>query len=426
MFKSLRKQDYILTLLIFILIIIGIISIYSTGQSYEGTRQMVFALIGVIVYFIISSIDYKIYKDKKIQFIIYAIIFSLLALIFILHIRLNNTHRWFVIGKIDIQPSEFAKIVIILVSASFFEVFRKTENTIKKIGLGFLTIMPIVYLIYKQPALGNTIIILIIWLSIVFASYYDQKKFIYIALIFLMSSLLILPFIGINFFNTNLNLIFFNVNIFLLLLILGIIIFLYKKASKNIYTYLILFTIIIGILFGSLFKFVVWDHLLKNYQKNRLIGFLNQSSKLNSTINFQTEQSKIAIGSGGVWGKGYLEGTQSRLNFLPEDTTDFIFATIFEEFGLIGAIIFLTIYLLFLYRIISILGQTKGRYETLVVVGILTMIMIQFIINVGMNIGLVPVTGITLPLISYGGSSLLTILVSLGIIQNIHIQRKNY
>jgi rod shape determining protein RodA len=426
MFKNLLKQDYTLTFLVIILTILGIISIYSTGQSYEGSRQIIFAIVGIIAYFSLLSVDYRIYKDKKVQILIYAVIIIMLGLIFLLNIRLNNTRRWFVIGKFDIQPAEFAKIVVILISASFFEVFRKTENALKKIALGFLIIVPIVYLIYKQPALGNTIIILVIWFAIVFASYYDQKKFIYIISIFILSILLILPFIGINFLNANLNLIFFNVNILLLIIILGLIFLLYKKASKNIYKYILFITIILGIFVGFSFKLIVWDHLLKNYQKNRLIGFIDQSSKLNSSINFQTEQSKIAIGSGGLWGKGYLEGTQSRLNFLPEDTTDFIFATIVEEFGLIGTLILLSLYLAFIYRIIHILKNTRGRYETLIVIGVLTMIMIQFIINVGMNLGVMPVTGITLPLISYGGSSLLTILICLGILQNIYIQRKNY
>jgi rod shape determining protein RodA len=426
MFKNLLKQDYILTVLIIVLISIGIVTIYSTGQSSEGIRQLIFAILGIIVYFAFTTIDYKIYKDKKVQILIYLGIFTLLALIFILNIRLNNTRRWFVIGKLSIQPAEFAKLVIILISASFFEIFRKSDNAIKKIGIGLAMILPIVILIYKQPALGNTIIILIIWISIVFASYYNPKKFLYSILLFLISALLILPFIGINLFNANINLLFFNVNVVLLLALIIVIYFIYKKASKEMYKYIAAGVILIGLLFGFTFKLIVWDHLLKNYQKERLVGFLDRSSSLNSSLNFQTEQSKIAIGSGGLWGKGYAEGTQSRLNFLPEDTTDFIFATFIEEFGFIGTIMFFIIYLLFISKILSILKDTRGRYETLVIVGVLTMIIVQFMINVGMNIGLMPVTGITLPLVSYGGSSLLTVLIGLGIVQNINIQKKNY
>ena len=136
MFKNLLKQDYILTILIIVLMSIGIVTIYSTGQSYEGIRQLIFAILGIIAYFAFTTIDYKIYKDKKVQVLIYLGIFALLALIFILNIRLNNTRRWFVIGKLSIQPAEFAKLVIILISASFFEIFRKSDSAIKKIGIG--------------------------------------------------------------------------------------------------------------------------------------------------------------------------------------------------------------------------------------------------------------------------------------------------
>ncbi len=425
MLSRILKQDYSLSILAITLTIIGIFSIYSTGQSIEGERQIIFFIVSLIAYFLIMTFNYKIYKDKKIQIILYILIFSLLALIFILNIRLNNTRRWFVVGKFDIQPAEFAKIVVILISASFFEIFRKTQNILYKILLGFVIVFPIFYLIYKQPALGNSIIIMIIWLSILFASFYDHKKFILIISLFILSTLLIIPFLGINIFNSNINLIFFQINISIFLILILLIYLIYRYAKKTILKPLILITLLVGLIFGFSFKLIVWDHLLKNYQQQRLIGFLNKSSSLNSSINFQTEQSKIAIGSGGLWGKGYAQGTQSRLNFLPEDTTDFIFATLFEEFGFIGALIFFAIYFAFIVRILDIMKNTNNRFGILIIVGGLTLLIVQLFINIGMNMGIMPVTGITLPLVSYGGSSLLTVFIILGIIQNIYISQKH-
>ncbi len=422
MIKSFFKQDFILTTCIIFLSLIGILSIFSTNQSYIGVRQSIFVIAGLILYFIIMSIDYKLYRQKLIQVLAYAIIAILLILIYVLNIKANNTYRWFTLGSIDVQPAEFAKIVVILVSASFFTFFRKVKNPLKKIFLGFLIIAPILLLVYKQPALGTSIVIFVIWLSIVFASYYDQIKFIYILLLFLLSSLIVTAFLNINVFNANINLIFININLAILLGLILLIFILYKLSRKKINTLMFISIIMIGLIFGSSFKFIVWDHLMKNYQRQRIVGFLTTSPNINNTENFQVTQSKIAIGSGGFYGEGYAKGTQSILNFLPEDTTDFIYSTFIQEFGFIGNIILMFLYFILIYRLINILNITKNRFSTLIIFGILTMIIFQFVINVGMNLGMMPITGIPLPLISYGGSALFTVLILLGISQNIYVQ----
>ena len=422
MIKSFFKQDFILTACIIFLSLIGILSIFSTNQSYIGTRQSIFVISGLILYFIIMSIDYRLYRQKLIQILAYSVIAILLILIYVLNIKANNTYRWFTLGSIDLQPAEFAKIVVILVSASFFTFFRKVKNPLKKIFLGFLIISPILLLVYKQPALGTSIVIFIIWLSIVFASYYDQVKFIYILLLFLLSSLIVTAFLNINIFNANINLLFININLAILLGLILLIFILYKLSRKKINTLMFISIIMIGLIFGSSFKFIVWDHLMKNYQRQRIVGFLTTSPNINNTENFQVTQSKIAIGSGGFYGEGYAKGTQSILNFLPEDTTDFIYSTFIQEFGFIGNIILMFLYFILIYRLINILNITKNRFSTLIIFGILTMIIFQFVINVGMNLGMMPITGIPLPLISYGGSALFTVLILLGISQNIYVQ----
>ncbi|MHB8443185.1 MAG: rod shape-determining protein RodA [Patescibacteria group bacterium] len=425
MFKAFIKQDFILTITIVLLMIIGIVTISSTNNSYIAERQTIFMILGLIIYFFLMGIDYNIYKYKSIQAIGYVAVFILLILIYILNIKLNNTHRWFTLGGIDIQPAEFAKIVIIIITASFFTLFQKGENIIKKILLGFLIILPIVALVFKQPALGTSIVIVVIWAAIVFAAYYDQIKLIIIFLTFIVSSLFITIFIGINFLSANLNLIFFKINIALFLIFLALETILYKLSRKKMYSYLFLGIVLFGIIFGSTFKFVVWDHLMKNYQKQRIVGFLSSSSSnYSNSLNFQTTQSKIAIGSGGLWGQGYGKGTQSSLNFLPEDTTDFIYSTFIEDFGFIGNIVFMFLYIVLFSRLLFILKNTENKFAFLLVFGIITMIFFQFLINIGMSIGFVPVTGIPLPLVSYGGSSLITILISLGIIQNIHTKNR--
>ncbi len=424
MIKSLLKQDIILTIVTFILIAIGIVTVYSTTQYSSGIRELIFAIAGIGIYFFIMNLDYRIYKLRLFQVLIFAGILFLLIAVFLLSKKLNNTHRWFALGGIDIQPAEFAKIVVILLSSSFFSIFLKTENFLKKVGVGLAMILPIILLVYKQPALGTSIILFFIFFMILFASYYDQHKFLLATITFIFSTLLTTSFLGSNLFGANINFIIININIAILgILIVGLYI-LYKLIRNKMHTTTFLVIIGIGLLFGSSFKLVIWDHMLKSYQKNRIIGFLNNSnSNLSNSTNFQTTQSKIAIGSGGFWGKGYGEGTQSRLDFLPESTTDFIYATFTEEFGFLGNMVLLLLYIIFLSRIILIMSETKNRYAFLIIVGIISMILIQLLINVGMNLGIMPVTGIPLPLISYGGSSLITTLIAIGIAQNIHINR---
>lgn len=422
MFKGFFKQDFILTTCIILLSMLGIISIFSTNQSYTGVRQAIFVITGLILYFIIMSIDYKLYRQRLIQILAYSVIIILLILIYVLNIKSNNTYRWFTLGSIDVQPAEFAKIVVIIITAGFFTFFRNVKNPLKKIALGFLMIAPIILLIFKQPALGTSIVVFVIWLSIVFASYHDHMKFIYILITFILSALLVTSFLNINIINANINLLFINVNIIILLGLIFLL-FIIHRLSKNKVNFMMFISIvIIGLIIGSSFKFIVWDHLMKNYQKQRIVGFLNTSNNANSTENFQVTQSKVAIGSGGFYGEGYAQGTQSTLNFLPEDTTDFIYSTFIQDFGFIGNIIFMFLYFILIYRLINILNTTKNRFSTLMMFGILTMIIFQFFINIGMNLGIMPITGIPLPLVSYGGSALFTVLILLGISQNIYIE----
>ena len=194
MFKGFFKQDFILTTCIILLSMLGIISIFSTNQSYTGVRQAIFVITGLILYFIIMSIDYKLYRQRLIQILAYSVIIILLILIYVLNIKSNNTYRWFTLGSIDVQPAEFAKIVVIIITAGFFTFFRKVKNPLKKIALVFLIVAPIILLIFKQPALGTSIVVFVIWLSIVFASYHDHMKFIYILITFILSALLVTSF----------------------------------------------------------------------------------------------------------------------------------------------------------------------------------------------------------------------------------------
>lgn len=173
---------------------------------------------------------------------------------------------------------------------------------------------------------------------------------------------------------------------------------------------------------GAVIMPVLW-HFLKDYQKKRLTVFLDPNvDPLGS--GYHIIQSKIAIGSGMLWGKGLFGGTQSQLNFLPENHTDFIFAVIGEEFGFIGALVVLTLYFIIIYRGIKIAGASRDMFGTLLATGITSMLAFHVLVNVGMTTGIMPVTGIPLPMMSYGVSSLTTNMLSIGILLNIYMRRQ--
>ena len=164
-----------------------------------------------------------------------------------------------------------------------------------------------------------------------------------------------------------------------------------------------------------------WN-LLKDYQKDRVVGFLNPNTDPLGK-GYQIIQSKIAIGSGRVWGKGFFKGTQTQLNFIPEKYTDFVFSAFCEEWGFMGAFVMLGLYLLLFVRFLYIVSRAKGSFAMILGYGITALFFWQFIINLGMTLGLLPTVGITLPLVSYGGSSLVVSMFSIGILINIHIQK---
>ena len=179
---------------------------------------------------------------------------------------------------------------------------------------------------------------------------------------------------------------------------------------------------IVAIAVGGIFSMpIAWTHL-KPYQKDRLISFIRpESDPLGS--GYHVIQSKIAIGSGGFWGKGFMNGTQSQLNFLPEQFTDFIFSVFSEEWGFIGSVVLLSIYLILILKGLSIALKAKDKLGRLIAVGIVTILVVQMFINVGVTTGIMPVTGLTLPFISYGGSSIFSISIVLGLLLNVGYRR---
>ena len=327
-------------------IIIGIgslslLTLFSLNRQLY-TSQLIFWIFGLFIFYFSSHIDLQFLK--KIATPLYVLSIVLLIILFWVGEPIRGSIRWFDLGVFRLQPSEIVKIATIIVLASFFQ--NRTAGNIKNVLLSLLIIFPVVFLIFRQPDLGNALSIMAIWLGMTFVAGFSFKH------------ILVLSVAA---------------------AILGIIGF----------------------------------EILSPYQKIRVVSFLNPTADPLGT-GYNIIQSKIAIGSGGIFGRGLGSGSQSQLNFLPEAESDFIFASLAEQLGFFGAGVLIG---LFVFLISRIANSAKGqdRFVKLILTGTCSFLIFQFTVNIGMNLGLLPVTGITLPLVSYGGSSLISTLFLLGI-----------
>ncbi|MFA7056280.1 MAG: FtsW/RodA/SpoVE family cell cycle protein [Candidatus Cloacimonadales bacterium] len=399
MFK-IKNFNYGLFFAWFLLVSCGIVMIYTASISSYGeftqvnnyyAKQLLFFLFIIPIFFIIQKIPYFIID----AFIIPGYILSILFLIIVLFTpQVNGSHRWIQIGSYSLQPSEFAKIMTILMVSKYIAIPHQGDA--RKILMGFgISIIPI-FLIMIEPDFGTT---LVFWVSLFAMLMAAQVPFIYLLIlispVITISLVIISPYYAIAF-----------------LLIFAIILFKLK------FSWVIQATSSIVNLFGS----IIFWHFLKPYQINRILTFIDPTRDPLGA-GYQVIQAKIAIGSGGFWGKGFLHGTQKNLDFLPEHHTDFIFSVIGEEMGFIFSLILLALFFFLLLKIIISIDKIHVRERKVASVGIFAFIFFQLFVNIGMNIGIIPTTGVPLPYISYGGSNLLINSIAIALIQKYLVEK---
>ncbi len=359
-----RSSFLVIIIVTIIIACFSISSVYSSTYQKESKawqdiykRQIVWAALGFLLLFLMSRFNYRRLWD--ITYILYGITFFFLILVDVLGITRLGAQRWLRLGAFNFQPTEFAKLVMVIFLAryysrkSFDSMYRIIHNQgfFRSLLVPFIIIgVPIAFII-EQPDLGSGLIVFFIFLAMVYMAGVRMK---YLGS-FLVCCLLPAP--------------------------------------------------------------VFW-HLLRDYQKDRLLIFFNPNRDPLGA-GYTVIQSKIAIGSGGLFGKGWLAGTQSQLHFLPESHTDFIFATFAEQWGFFGSIVLLAMYYLLIRQGVTIASRTHDYFGRLLAMGIAFMLCIQMCVNIAMNIGLAPVVGVPLPMMSYGGSSVLVTCISLGILINI-------
>lgn len=359
------RSSFVIILIVAITIAsFGISSIYSSTFQKESRsrqdiykRQMLWAGCGLFLFYLISLVNYRQLWEST--YLLYGIIVLALLAVDALGIIRLGAQRWLRIGVFNFQPSEFAKLAVVLYLARYYS--KKPADSVyyaagrrgivRSLLTPFLIVAIPTGLIIEQPDLGSGIILLAVFTAMMYPGYVRGR-------------------------------------------------------------YIAAFTAVL-----ALSAPIFW-HLLREYQRDRVMVFLNPYRDPLGA-GYTVIQSKIAIGSGGFFGKGWLAGTQSRLHFLPESHTDFIFATFAEQWGFAGCIVLLVLFFLLLRQGIIIAHHAHDYYGRLLALGIVFMLAVQIFVNIAMNMGYVPVVGVPLPLMSYGGSSVMVTFIALGILASI-------
>lgn len=396
--SKLKNFDFLLFFIVLLLLAAGLSAIYSaTFQSESEILKNNFQkqIYWIIIGFFFFLITYLLSKDHiyLASYIGYALFFILLILTIFLGKNSSAPNRWIKIGLVQIQPSEFLKIFTILSLAKYISENRSSLWQIKHIFVCFTLAIAPALVIIQQPDLGTAAV----YFFAVFSMLYWSK--IPAFYLYIIISPLITILSAFNFYTF-----LFWISIFM------VILYFFKKGII-----VSLANFILNISVGLITPFL-WNNL-KPYQQNRILTFFNLRFDPKG-YGYQVIQSETAIGSGGLLGKGFTQGTQTQLKFLPVQHTDFIFSVVGEEFGFLGVTLILILFLIFILRIIKYASTSRGDFSSLLLFGISSIFLFHIFINVGMTIGLTPVTGIPLPFFSYGGSFLITCFIMLGLIMN--------
>ncbi|MCI6188206.1 MAG: rod shape-determining protein RodA [Spirochaetia bacterium] len=430
--KFLAMFDYLLILVVLILVALGVLFIYSSSINSEGisvtneyVKQIIWASIGFVIMIFVTLYDYR----KTESFTQYLYIFLIVLLIYtrIFGRYVNGAKSWIGIGEFGVQPSEFGKIFFILFLAKFLDE-SKNLNQFKRFVYAIGILLLPMGLILIQPDLGTASVYIPIFLTMCFIAGIPVKYILYVLSFGILTVFFTVlpvwnaeiaenPFVFISVL-TNLKLRALLISSVLLITLLGYVVRRYFHGPKYIYWITLVFSVICLSLIFSL----ALGKFLKDYQIKRLIIFMNPN-KDRLGAGWNIIQSKVAIGAGGMTGQGYLQGTQSHYRFLPQQSTDFIFSILSEELGFIGGIFVFSLYFVILIKILYIIRKCINRYGSYICAGIFGMFSFHFFVNVGMVMGIMPITGIPLLFLSYGGSSLLTAMTCTGLIMNINCRK---
>ncbi len=348
------------------LMVAGLLTLYGATRTPDGggipplvVRQAAFMALGLGLVLVLTLVDYRVWINAA--YPVYGGFLALLLVVLVFGQIGGGSQRWIELGFVRLQPSEFGKVALVLMLARFLhERGRPGGLTLPDLVQAGLLVLPAFAMIFLQPDLGTSLLFLILAGTVVL-------------------------FAGLQ-------------------------------------RWLLITAIVLAVLVGPVAGFVAYRFVLDDYQRDRVVTFLHPEDDPHGK-GYQTIQSRYAIGSGRFWGKGFGQGTQAQLRFLPEQHTDFIFSVYAEERGFVGSVVLLLLYLGWLALGLNVARRAKERFGTILAFGLVAVLAWQVGINLGGVLGFMPVTGVTLPLMSYGGSSVLTVSIAVGLLLNISMRR---
>jgi len=360
-FLQLKRYDVILLGATSLLIALGLLVLYSSGirsaqsaSQLDTSRQVIYVLVGAVLFWLVTRLDYDVLRGYSKA--IYIIMVALLIIVEVFGATRLGATRWISLGFFQFQPSEFAKLALIIFLSRFFADSYDHSDKIKYLVISILYLLPPLLLVLAQPDLGTALVLLVIWLAMALTSRIKKRYFVALLAILVISTPLLYP-------------------------------------------------------------------RLAPYQQQRVATFVSPTANP-STTGYNVNQAIIAVGSGGIFGQGLSSGSQSQGNFLPSQQTDFIFAVLSEKLGFFGGVVCIFLYSVLVVRAIWIAQNSSDRFGTFLAIGIATMFGFHVVVNISMNIGLLPVTGIPLPFISAGGTSMIISLLSVAILESIYAKRR--
>jgi len=396
--------DYITLLTVLLLLVIGIVSVYSAtydaGASMYFHRQVIWACAGVLIMFSIMLVPFRMLQ--LLSYPLYGLSVAVLFAVLLVGKVVGGSKSWLGIGGLGLQPSEIVKVTTVLALASYLSQRNINLRRLKHLAVIFGFVLLPVLLIVLQPDMGTAVIYLGMLVIILYWAGASN---------FLMLTLLAPAVAALA--------TLFGTTAFLIVVLLTLFLLFILRENRLISAFIFSTTVLVGVSVQFIFS------KLAPHQQKRIITFLNPDSDP-LKAGYNVIQSKIAIGSGGMFGKGFLHGTQTQLNFLPAQWTDFIYCVPSEEFGFIGAFAILFLITVLLVRGVQTASIVKSRYASFVVIGVTAIFAVHTIINIGMSMGVLPVIGVPLPFLSYGGSNLLTNMIMAGLLLNMYTNRKEY
>ncbi len=396
--------DYRTALITLALCVIGAVSVFSAVYDAHASdifnKQVAWLSIGALALLIVAFVPFRFLQFISMPTYFFSI--ALLVAVLLLGKTVSGSTSWFRIGGMRLQPSEFAKITTVLALASYLSRSDISLQKFKDLMKASAIVLTPVALIMLQPDAGTAIIYLGMFFPVLYWG--GATKFTLISIVAPCVSAVAA--------------IFGTTPFLIAVCTLGVLLYI-TKENRVVAAAVFSFTVLVGISVQF-----IYDGL-KHYQQKRIATFLDPNADpLGAGYNIL--QSKVAIGSGGFLGKGFLHGSQTQLNFIPEQWTDFIFCVPGEEFGFIGAVTVIALFTTLLIRGVNLGYGVKNKYGSFVAIGLVATLGTHVFINIGMSLGLFPVIGVPLPFLSYGGSAVLASMIMVGILMNIYANRKVY